>query len=158
MSVSAVEPLPSKTRKGKVYKLTCTTDPTQMYVGSTMRTLGARLCSHRIMSQRLRKTKNSLLYMLMRDVGTNNFVIELLELINITNPVDLRKREQQHIESLRPTLNKNRAYRTHEQFIAQVRASQIKHNDKHKCSCGYHTGIKTNLKSHLKSHADHTIV
>jgi len=150
---------PSKTRSGRVYKLICSTDPTKIYVGSTMSRLSSRLCSHRIMSQKIRKTKGSLLYNLMRSVGTNNFTIELLELTSFTDPVELRKREQHFIETVRPTLNLKRAYRTRSQANAAVRACQIKNNNMHKCSsCGFHTGIKTNLKSHLRTHANHVSV
>lgn len=86
---------------GRIYRVTCKTDTTQFYVGSTTNNLDFRLTQHK--SAALAGTTP--FYTFMREHGRDDFVIECVE-DNV--PLDqLIVRENYHIAELKPPLNKN---------------------------------------------------
>lgn len=86
---------------GRIYRVTCATDTTQFYVGSTTNNLDFRLTQHK--SAALAGTTP--FYTFMREHGRDEFVIECVE-DNV--PLDqLIVRENHHIAELKPPLNKN---------------------------------------------------
>ena len=89
--------------KGKIYKITNDYN-TDAYVGSTCDTLCKRFSGHK-QSMTKDKTKNSLLYKLMNEIGFNRFRIELIENCPCEDVYQLRQREGVFIR-LYGTLNK----------------------------------------------------
>lgn len=90
----------NKYSRGKVYKLTNTTD-NHIYIGSTCSTLTKRLQNHKDKS----KTRTSKVYTHLSDIGWENVHIELLEEYSCDNKFQLLERERKHITELKPSLN-----------------------------------------------------
>ncbi len=91
---------------GRVYELVNQNDPTEIYVGSTVRSLQIRLYGHRA---DMEKGGCSNLYCRMRELGFDQFSIKLIEAWPCTSRTELRKREQHWITQLKPSLNEKRA-------------------------------------------------
>lgn len=81
---------------GRVYKLT---NPTNnlIYIGSTTQTLANRMRLHRRDANR---GINYPIYQAMREIGTQNFDIELIEEREFANIRQLREREHHYIATL----------------------------------------------------------
>jgi hypothetical protein len=142
-------------KKGKVYKLIC--DDDYYYIGSTnCKYLCQRFSSHKSSSKEERH-KNNKLYSHINSIGWNKVKIILIEEFDYTSFDDLKRREHEHIsKSLNDVycLNNNRAVRTEEEKIEQLKAQYSKHKNKiHtiiKCECGVeHTYGRT--QQHINS-------
>ena len=91
---------------GFIYKIV-NTENTDFYIGSTLRTLKIRLQAH---YKTVAKKPNIKLYKLMTDIGKDKFNIELVENIIYSNIDELRKKEQEYTERLKPSLNSKNAF------------------------------------------------
>ena len=89
-------------QKGKIYKILNTID-NEIYVGSTCEVLSLRMARHRAS---LKRNANSLVYKHMKQLGVENFYIELIEDCPCDRNEELVKREGEIIRSI-GTLNKN---------------------------------------------------
>lgn len=89
----------------KVYKITNSIN-NDIYIGSTTyQYLCSRMNSHRMMTKDLSGRRGCNLYKLMRELGNENFKIELIEEVKCDNKNDLLLREQYYIDLLKPSLN-----------------------------------------------------
>lgn len=89
-----------KYSKGKIYVLKNTIDGSIFYCGSTCKTLNLRLEKHK--GSVNSKTKgNSNVYEYIKEIGKNNFVIELVELYPCESNAQLRLREHEVCEKLK---------------------------------------------------------
>jgi len=144
---------------GRVYKLVNEQDPTQFYIGSTIKPLQCRLSCHRhraahinptSMSKSRRAGRRNKLYLQMSE---SPFTIELLEEVACASLTELRQIEQSYLNRLTPPLNVNRAFSTDTETrltkaIADARWAQANQN-KYCCnSCGYRTYHKSNWRKH----------
>ena len=94
---------------GKIYKLINSIN-SEIYIGSTTYPyLSERLHAHRGQSKDNTGRRDSKLYIFMREIGQNNFKIELIEKYSCNNRKELNEREQYYIELLKPELNMFRA-------------------------------------------------
>ena len=93
--------------KGKIYKILNSIDD-EIYVGSTIETLGQRMAHHRYS---LKKRPHYKLYKHMHELDVENFYIELIENYPCNDGYELRAREGYYIREI-GTLNKNVAGRT----------------------------------------------
>lgn len=90
--------------RGKIYKLVSGDD---FYVGSTTdMCLSRRLGKHRDMGHKQRS--KSLLYSRIFEKGKHTFTIELIEELEVNDKIELWRREDHWIETLKPNLNKNK--------------------------------------------------
>jgi len=79
--------------KGKVYCIRNTIND-KIYVGSTIQGLSVRMAEHR---RRSKKNNNMKIYFALRELGVNNFYIELIENYDCKTKEELRAREQYYI-------------------------------------------------------------
>ena len=86
-----------------IYKITNTVTG-DFYIGSS-KDVKHRLAVHKCQST-WKKCPNNQLYLDMKKYGVENFVFEILEEVE---EEQLKEREQQFIETLKPTYNSNRA-------------------------------------------------
>ena len=91
---------------GKIYKL-CSSADDQFYIGSTCSGLTTRLYNHR---SRAAAKPNLRVYAHFNQVGWENVRIELVEDFPCANKLDLRQREQHHIDELQASLNSRPAH------------------------------------------------
>ena len=89
--------------KGKIYKILNTIDD-EIYVGSTIDTLSARMAKHRSEINTTQKHKYKL-YEHMKGIGCNQFYIELIEYFDCSSVEELRAKEGEWIRAI-ATLNK----------------------------------------------------
>ena len=95
----------------KIYTIRCKTNVGLIYVGSTTRPLYERWCEHkRAMSNEIYKNYNTRLYQMMREIGHDNFYIELYKEYPCDNIEQLHKEEGEVIRNI-GTLNINIAGR-----------------------------------------------
>ena len=83
-----------------------------IYVGSTCQSLSKIFYEHR---SRCNKSHNGKLYPLMREIGRDNFYIELIETYTCNNTDELKAREG-HYTRERATLNMAIAGRSDKQY------------------------------------------
>ena len=95
----------------KVYQLVNNVNG-DIYVGSTCQSSSKRFYEHR---SRCNKLHNGKLYPLMREIGRDNFYIELIEIYTCNNTDELKAREGYYIRE-RSTLNMAIAGRSDEQY------------------------------------------
>jgi hypothetical protein len=88
--------------KGRIYKISCKTDPNLVYVGSTTQSLGQRLKVHKCHCRKM--NHNAKLYQQINNNDWSNWKIELIEEVEFEDKNDLRKREGEYIRSI-GTLN-----------------------------------------------------
>ena len=106
---------------GKIYTIRCKTDVSLIYVGSTTRPLYERWSEHkRHMSNEIYKDYNIRLYQLMREIGFENFYIELYQQFPCDNIEQLHKQEGEIIRNI-GTLNINIAGRTKSEWYSENR-------------------------------------
>ena len=74
--------------KGKIYKVLNTIDD-EIYVGSTIETLGQRMAKHR---SDLKRRPNHNIYKHMNELGAGNFYIELIDNYYCNDVYELRAR------------------------------------------------------------------
>jgi hypothetical protein len=84
-----------------------------LYIGSTSRNLEERFKEHK---RDIIKYPTFKLYKAMKEYDADNFYILLIEELEVDNIKDLRKREGEYIKLIQPTLNKNIAGRSMEQY------------------------------------------
>ena len=90
---------------GKFYKLINSIN-SDIYIGSTTYPyLSERLHAHRGQSKDNTGRRDSKLYIFMRDIGKDNFKIELIEKYSCNSKKELTEREQYYIDELKPSLN-----------------------------------------------------
>ena len=108
---------PNKYNNSKIYTIRCRDDTNLIYVGSTTQLLYKRWYEHkkRFNNENNNKEYNKLLYVKMRELGINNFYIELYENINCECKEQLTRKEGEIIRQL-GTLNKNVAGRTNKEY------------------------------------------
>jgi hypothetical protein len=100
------------------YKIWYADDPEECYVGSSKNTLSRRMADHR---NAARRGRTSLIYRTMREKGINTFQYVLLGTCMVRNKDEQRMYEQQWIDQLNPSLNKNRAYITEEENKQKIK-------------------------------------
>ena len=99
---------------GRVYKIRCTLEGQEelFYIGGSVRPLAQVLPRYRAASKK--STNTSLLYTTMRELGEENFSIELVEAVPFDGP-GISERAEHWRKALDAPLNKNRLYRTLEE-------------------------------------------
>ena len=112
--------------KGKIYKI-CSDDPdiTDVYIGSTVRTLEIRMSSHRHDFIK-NKEKTCASCHMFKTYGIDAFHIELIENYPCESESQLLMREQYYID-INKCVNQCAAYRTEEEKLAYIK----KYNDEH---------------------------
>ena len=103
--------------KGKMYKVLTYIDD-EIYVGSTIGTLGQRMAKHR---GSIKRNPHNKLYNHMNELGVNNFYIELIENFPCNDVYELRAREGHFIREI-GTLNKNATSRTSLEYLEYKKA------------------------------------
>ena len=104
--------------KAKIYKIFNSLDD-EIYVGSTCCNLSTRMAKHRYRAKEER-SKNHKLYLKMNEVGQENFSIILLEEFKECQNIEqLRKKEREKIEELKPELNNQVPTRTYQEWIQE---------------------------------------
>lgn len=89
----------------KVYKIINSIDD-EIYIGSTTyQYLCNRMNQHRMSCKDISGRRDSKLYNKMRELGIENFKIELLEEVKCDNKEALLIKEQEYIDLLKPSLN-----------------------------------------------------
>ena len=103
-------------QQGKIYTIRCKTDNNLIYVGSTVNTLIRRWFNHKQDTDR----RNSKINRTMKEMGIENFYIELYELYPCNSKMELEKREGEIIRLI-GTLNEKVAGRDkHEYYIENL--------------------------------------
>ena len=97
----------NKYAEGKIYKITNDID-SDIYVGSTCKKLHERLYKH--ISDSRSNPNCCKLYPKINRLGTEHFHIHLIEYFPCMYRKELRQREQEFIERLKPSLNTIRSY------------------------------------------------
>ena len=87
---------------GRIYEIVNDVDD-EFYIGSTKDRLSRRMYGHR---GKVKQGRTSTIYSKMRELGTDQFRIVLIEEIECASIDELRRCEQKHIRERRPTLNK----------------------------------------------------
>jgi hypothetical protein len=94
--------------KIQVYKIWYEDEPDEFYIGSTKKKrLSQRMAGHR---DAVKRGKTSTIYNLMRTKGVDDFKYVLIASCMVTCREEQLQFEQQWIDTLKPTLNSNRAY------------------------------------------------
>ena len=101
---------PKDFSKGKIYCIRNNIND-EIYIGSTCQSLSQRMAQHR-RNLKCGNLGGMKLYNLMRDLGEENFYIELMEECPCENKDQLRKREGEFIREYQTGLNKLVAGRT----------------------------------------------
>ncbi len=99
--------------KGKIYKITNDYND-EVYIGSTCDILSKRFSSHK-RERNCANRKNSKLYSLMREIGTERFCIYLIEEYPCNNKYELTQREGYWIREI-GTLNTRIETRTKQEY------------------------------------------
>jgi len=110
--------MPVDYQNGKIYKIYNTVNH-DIYIGSTSRQLCERMRDHRSNYKYKDKFKNLFnvkLYKAMEEYGVENFYIELIEKCPCNDIDELRKKEGEYIRLLKPSLNKQIAGRTKNEY------------------------------------------
>ena len=114
-----------------------------LYIGSTTRNLEERFKEHK---RDIDKYPTFKLYKAMKEYNTDNFYIILIEELEVDSVKDLRRREGEYIKTVKPTLNKNIAGRSMEQY-------QIDNKDKLRIyRRNYYKQYRKDHYEHLKNY------
>ena len=95
-------------KNGRIYCIRNTIDD-DIYVGSTCQPISKRMAKHRDSMKEV--NRNTKIFTRMRDIGVDNFYIELIEECPCDNLEQLRRREGHFIREM-ATLNQHIAGRT----------------------------------------------
>ena len=153
--------MPVDYQEGKIYKIYNTIND-DIYVGSTTLKLCERMRNHRsCIKNETKKTRP--LYKAFIEHGVEHFYIELIEKCPCNDIDELRKKEGEYIRLLKPSLNKQIAGRTKNEYREDNREylreyeKQNRENNKEyikaykatkiKCECGCDVTI-----NHLARH------
>ena len=132
--------------KGKIYKILNTIDD-EIYVGSTIETLGQRMAKHR---HSMKAKPQYKLYKHMHELDVENFYIELIENYPCNDVYELRAREGHYIRE-KSTLNKKIEGRTrkewHDDNHEYLLAEKKKYRDTHK---DYMNQYRKENKEHIQ--------
>ena len=130
---------------GKIYTIRCKLDNTHIYVGSTTQLLSKRMVEHRSGQKNPNSQKyNRPLYVKMRELGVDNFYIELYEDFPCDRKEQLEKREGEIIRLI-GTLNssvaglesrKNATQYNKEYYQTNKQKILDKYNKIFVCECG----------------------
>jgi hypothetical protein len=104
---------PNRYANGKIYRLVSSIDD-QFYVGSTCDTLPKRLYKHKYEAKRSPQQK---IYEHFNNIGWEHVSIVLVEEFSCDNKMQLERKEREHIEAMKPTLNKIVPTRTHKEWV-----------------------------------------
>lgn len=104
--------------KGRIYKISCKSDPNLVYVGSTTKSLRDRLSIHKCDCRKM--WFNAKLYQQIIDNDWSDWEMELIEEVQFEDKNDLRKREGEYIQSI-GTLNIKIAGRDRKESCKQYR-------------------------------------
>jgi hypothetical protein len=107
--------------KGYVYGIRETKTGQIVYVGSTQQRL---LCMRKGDHTKPSVNARPIHAYVAEQGGWGNFVFECLEEGEFETKIDLRKREQEWLVQLAPPQNHQRAYRSHEEYLADKRKQQ----------------------------------
>lgn len=132
--------------RGNIYRVNCGND---FYVGSTVCRLNERFNKH--IDNMRNNEKQSRFYNAMRCSEPS---IELIEEIDVMTTDELRLREQYWIETLSPTLNTVRAYRTPELKKQQLRDCINRYKSKKVVCEGCQTQMRMGSLSRHKTICD----
>ncbi len=114
----------NKYNNSKIYTIRCKDDDSLIYVGSSTQPLYKRWYDHK-KNLNNEKYSNRLLYAKMKELGVDNFYIELYEECNLNNREQLLKKEGEVIREI-GTLNKNIAGRTKQEHYNDNRDNMLK--------------------------------
>jgi len=112
-------------QKGLIYAIYSRLDSNLFYIGSTTN-LDQRWKNHK--KDMKRETKNNLLYQKMNEYGVKNFYIELYEYYPCNSKRELERYEGIIQRKLKPTLNKNVAGQTRQEYREQNKDKILEHN------------------------------
>ena len=91
----------NKYNNSKIYLIKCRLDNNLIYVGSTIQTLKQRWNEHKTRYKiESDKEYNKLLYIKMREIGIENFYIELYKIFNCDCKTHLRQKEGEIIKNI----------------------------------------------------------
>ena len=140
--------------KGKIYTIRCRTNPSLIYVGSTIQPLAKRLSGHKIDSTRMERHPNHQLYTKIND--WNEWYIELYLNFPCNSKEELHQKEGEIIREIgnlnkiingrtkkeyrelnREHLNECRKKRK-EKELESNREFRKNHNERIDCNCGGH--------------------
>jgi len=124
------------------------------YIGSTTRKLCKRMADHRGHSKQERY-KNRAIYKLMNEIGVEHFKIYLVEEVKFNSKQELVAREGHYIRTLKPTLNKNVAGRTYEEWYEANREQLIEQMKQYNKQ--YYENNKEQVKSYQEANKDKII-
>ena len=112
------------------YKIVCRDlDVKDMYVGHTTDFKTRKGCHKRVCNNSNDKQHNRSLYNCIREYGGwENWDMVLIETKALNNSLEARKREREHIEDLKPSLNEINAYRSSEE-LKQYKKQWSKDNE-----------------------------
>lgn len=115
--------------KGKIYTIRSRTDPSLIYVGSTIETLSLRLARHRA-SSKTERCKNVILYQNVNG-DWDDYYIELYENYPCNSKEELNKREGEIIRQI-GTLNKKIEGRKNKEYYEDNKDKILEHNKEYK--------------------------
>ncbi len=113
-------------KNGRIYCIRNMIDD-DIYVGSTCQPISKRMAKHRE-NRNDKRNRNMKLYVKMRDIGVDNFYIELIEECPCDNLEQLRRREGHFIREM-ATLNQNIAGRTSQEQMKEYYIENKVHID-----------------------------
>jgi len=129
-----------------IYKVLRKSDYVCMYVGSTIRTLQARMYQHKCFYSGCR----SFTRYIYDNGGWNNYEFRIVTETTLINK-DLRDLERKYIEELKPICNKNRPSITQEEHLNDIKENTKRYQSiKCDCECGGKY-LKANKSIHLKT-------
>lgn len=99
----------NKYANGKIYRMVNEVDG-EFYVGSTCSSLAKRLSLHK---NDARVQPDIKVYNHLNKIGWDKVSIILIEEYSCEERIQLERKEREHIEALKPTLNSNIPARTH---------------------------------------------
>lgn len=139
---------------GKIYVIRNCLD-NEIYVGSTCMPLHKRWYNHKQTCKNLKY--NGKIYQHMRNLGVDNFYIELIEDYACENKNQLNRREGEIMRSLNATLNMRIAGRTKKQHYqenkAKILEQQKQYNEQNRAKIQeYYQANKDRIKEQRKQH------
>jgi Uri superfamily endonuclease len=144
-------------QKGKIYKLINNITDEILYIGSTCKTLNARLKRHKLFAN---NDHQSPIYIKMREIGTDNINIILVQDYPCNTKRELLQQETNHIKLYNNLINKTIPLLSpNEKINYNKKSNKIwyeknkhKRNTKITCECGsIINDYSTHKNRHLKS-------